>query len=711
MFGKILKIALGDLRHSTIGRHSVYVPVGIGYISSYTLSQFEPGSIEIRLYTEIGEFVGDIEKWGPDIVGLSNYCWNSSVSHLVCKYAKQLLPKVLCIMGGPEFPKVDIARKNYLMERPEVDTYIYGDGEVAFANIVEIFCKNGMNIDKLKSQAINGAASIDPESGELIVGNLIRRFKNLDVIPSPYLSGLLDKWLLSNYMPGIETTRGCPFQCAFCRTATDKMFSTFSTGRIFDELSYIVKTVTNPEKKGLCIFDSNFGMYSRDLEISDYLGDLMDKYNWPMKIEASTGKQNIERILECVDRTKNRLSVSLSRQSMNSETCKIIKRKNFPIEKYLEIVNELEKRGQSSFCELIIPMPGETKESYFAGQKILIEAGINSGTYTTMMLKGTLLASKEYREKYGIETKFRVLPRQFGEYKGNKCFEVEEVCVATNTMSFEDYLDCRSFSLLSLLFTKKQFDIIHRHVDDLGLSFYEYIYNAWTTIKHEGNCLTEIYNRFTAEVREELFDTRKDVYDYFSKQEKYDSLLKAEKGDNLLRKYLVKILFTDWNQLINFVYGILEKTYKKKFSQSVPECLDAAKRWTIAMRDVTSVFYDEKVIDKVETLNLPFDVFAWYKNEPTKSVKPISVKVNHKNINESAGPEEIETKVKRQHLSDYNTPVIYKICYDKEHIESYIGQCKILWGKDSIEFLFGRMLSRGWNIDNLWRVCHPLSIE
>ena len=30
-----LKVLLGDIRHHTIGVHSTYVPVGIGYIATY----------------------------------------------------------------------------------------------------------------------------------------------------------------------------------------------------------------------------------------------------------------------------------------------------------------------------------------------------------------------------------------------------------------------------------------------------------------------------------------------------------------------------------------------------------------------------------------------------------------------------------------------------------------------------------------------------
>ena len=44
---KIIKIALGDLRHRTRGRHSVYIPVGINSLASYVLLKLGTEKIEI----------------------------------------------------------------------------------------------------------------------------------------------------------------------------------------------------------------------------------------------------------------------------------------------------------------------------------------------------------------------------------------------------------------------------------------------------------------------------------------------------------------------------------------------------------------------------------------------------------------------------------------------------------------------------------------
>ena len=38
---KKLKILLGDPRHKTVGSHSYFVPIGIGYIGSNLLANFK----------------------------------------------------------------------------------------------------------------------------------------------------------------------------------------------------------------------------------------------------------------------------------------------------------------------------------------------------------------------------------------------------------------------------------------------------------------------------------------------------------------------------------------------------------------------------------------------------------------------------------------------------------------------------------------------
>ena len=101
---KQIKILLGDPRHSTVGTHSNWMPVGVGYIGSNLINEFKNNKIELKIETEPEKIFDAIEKWKPDIIGMANYMWNSDLSNFICTFAKKINPNILCVLGGPEFP-------------------------------------------------------------------------------------------------------------------------------------------------------------------------------------------------------------------------------------------------------------------------------------------------------------------------------------------------------------------------------------------------------------------------------------------------------------------------------------------------------------------------------------------------------------------------------------------------------------------------------
>ena len=68
---KKIKVLLADPRHNTVGAHSNYVPIGIGYIGSNLINEFGNSKIELKLATCPKEVFAILEKWKPNIVGIS----------------------------------------------------------------------------------------------------------------------------------------------------------------------------------------------------------------------------------------------------------------------------------------------------------------------------------------------------------------------------------------------------------------------------------------------------------------------------------------------------------------------------------------------------------------------------------------------------------------------------------------------------------------
>ena len=641
---KNIKILLGDPRHYTVGPHSNYVPINIGYIGSYLLKKINKINIDVKLAVTPEEIFSLLTEWKPDVIGMSNYCWNAELSNIICKQAKKLNQNTLCILGGPEFPAGTGARKientskeptynkclKYLLDRPSVDYFAFSDGEITFLELIEEFIKNSFSLKlmKAKDKPIKGCASLSVDKSNLLVGEYLDRIgiqgsiksEGRDVIPSPYLSGLLDKFLDGRMMAAFETARGCPFLCTFCDQGLDEnKITAFSSERLADELMYVGKKISKIKKgsKTISIFDSNWGLFEKDIKLADEIAKVMEKYDWPQYIFCSTPKNKRENLLKINDKLKNRVSVGLAMQSMDGNVLNNIKRKNLDYSKQINHIKEIQKRDKQANTELIIPLPGETKKSYFEGLKFLMDNNVMTSTYTLMMLCGAELGRDEAINKYKLKSKFRVLPKQFGEYCGKKIFEVEQVCIGTSTMSYQDYLDCRNFSFFVRLFAQQIFTPVHKLTKKLGISWYSFIKEMADVVQNKdfSGRLKEIYNGFCLESHEELFDTKEEAIEFYSKQKNYNSLVLGDIGENLSEKYTSKAMLV-FEDILTTVFHVIKNKLIKDYDEELIAILDSGEQWLKNLYMIEEMFDDTKELNKLNCyeLKIDFDFPKWLDN-------------------------------------------------------------------------------------------------
>jgi hypothetical protein len=203
----------------------------------------------------------------------------------------------------------------------------------------------------------------------------------------------------------------------------------------------------------LRIADSNYGMFERDAEISGFIGESQRTHGWPTYIDATTGKNRPERVIESLERVNGALVLYQSVQSLDDDTLRNIKRSNISKEAYEQVMIHVRGRGLRSRSDLILGLPGESLSSHVASINNILDSGTHEmHNFQAMMLKGSELETLESRRKSSFDTRFRVLPKNYGVYGGERVFDVDEIVVATDTMSFDDYLEARKYHLTCSIF-------------------------------------------------------------------------------------------------------------------------------------------------------------------------------------------------------------------------------------------------------------------
>lgn len=543
-----MRIYLADLGHNLLTYSSDTFPLGIANIAAYIQAYFQSPSnifgqqsnLQISLFREPQELKKAIDRDVPDVLGLSNYAWNEELSNHFARYLKQRSPNTLVAMGGPNYPLTEDIQEEFLRDLPHVDAYVDGptyEGERAFLNLIQRYADVDCQLSELFAETIPGVAWINPALNAFFPAGMVERIKDLDEIPSPYLNGSLDPWFKTGYFPLMQISRGCPFSCTYCNSGVSENSRVYahSVENVKQDLLYIAERINGDIT--LCMADDNFGMYRRDEEIADYIAWLQDNYNWPRYIRTTTGKNNGERIVKVMRKTRGAMPMTAAVQSMNPEVLSNIKRSNIKLETYQQLQNELEAQGMQSYGELILSLPGETKESFMHSVRDLLEAGSNRiSAHQLMLLHGAEMATPESRKQFGLKTRYRMVARNIGNYTGEPVVEVEEMVVETDTFSFEDYLDARVFHLLlTIFYYEDNFEEAFEYAKLHGITAYELIVAMQKNLPSAPAEFLSVINAFIKESQEELFADRESCLKWA--KDHYDGLVDGTLGGNLLSKY------------------------------------------------------------------------------------------------------------------------------------------------------------------------------
>lgn len=390
-----------------------------------------------------------------DVLGLSLYAWNVRLSLEVARRFKAENPNSLVFAGGPSAP--DNA-DDFLRLNPFIDVVLHNEGEVAFSRLLEEEI-NGRRLERVPSASFI-------RDRYLIKTDMAERISDLEAIPSPFLSGVLDKIMAKNpdekWIGLWETNRGCPFTCTYCDwgSATgSKKISRFSLRRLEEEIEWFAK------KKIEFIFccDANFGMFPRDTEIAQIVGKTKERLGYPHALSVQNTKNSTERSYATqkvlCDYGLNK-GVTLSMQSMSGDVLKNIKRSNIRLDSYLELQSRFQKDGVPTYSDLILGLPGETFESFVEGLGNLIESGQHNRIQfnNLSILPNAEMAKSEYRSKFGLVTVETDIVNMHGSLETDEesILEKQELVIGSDSLSSDEWIKTRVVCwLIALLYFDK----------------------------------------------------------------------------------------------------------------------------------------------------------------------------------------------------------------------------------------------------------------
>jgi anaerobic magnesium-protoporphyrin IX monomethyl ester cyclase len=209
------------------------VNIGLGYIASVLREH----GIKVRIVdatakkVTVDEIVAVVASLDPDIVGVSSIAATYPISLRICKALKDTL-SVFTVMGGlmPTYLDRETAGYEY------VDAVVRGEGEYTFLELVESYYKGRNTATRGVTLKRNGSVVRNPDRPLI---------ENLDELPFPAYDLFPTKELMRQSIPKnaavMSTSRGCPYNCAFCSMNTffKRKWRGRSAKNVFEEMKVL----------------------------------------------------------------------------------------------------------------------------------------------------------------------------------------------------------------------------------------------------------------------------------------------------------------------------------------------------------------------------------------------------------------------------------------------------------------------------------------
>ena len=287
--------------------------------------------------------LGEIYRQAPELLGFSCYIWNYEIIRRLVRSIKKVLPDTLIFLGGPE---VSFDAPAALAETG-ADFILSGEGEEPFSQLC---------LALIHGTPLAEVPSLTWKDGGAVRTNPMAKPLDLDKLPFVYE----DFSLFENRILYYEAQRGCPFNCQYCLSSTDKGVRFQPLEKVRSELKLFLDAKV-PQVKFVDRTFNTSGKFA--MEIWRFLAEHdngVTNFHFEMESDLFTEEQ-----LEFLSTVRPGLfQFEIGVQSANPETLKAVDRRT-DFEKLAQVVKRL-KAGKNIHLhlDLIAGLPFEDYESF-----------------------------------------------------------------------------------------------------------------------------------------------------------------------------------------------------------------------------------------------------------------------------------------------------------------------------------------------------------
>jgi len=322
---------MSDIILATLNAKYAHASFGLRYLLA-NLGELQPRArlLEFDINQRPFEIAEAILAQNPRILGLGIYIWNVAQTTPLVATLKRLRPELIIVLGGPEV--------SYETEDQEIvrlaDYVITGEGDLAFAEL----CR------QLPAQKIIPAP-----------------LPAFDRLALPY--DLYNAEDLAHRVLYVEASRGCPFACEFCLSSLDIPVRQAPLDAFLAALQSLLDRGAQQFKFVDRTFNLNLPVSRAILQF------FRDRYRPGLFLHFEMIPDRLPEPLRelIVQFPPGALQFEVGIQSFNEEVATLISRRqdNAKAEANLRWLRE--HTGVHIHADLIVGLPGESRESFAAG--------------------------------------------------------------------------------------------------------------------------------------------------------------------------------------------------------------------------------------------------------------------------------------------------------------------------------------------------------